>query len=299
MTYHKPVLLRESIEGLAIKPGGVYVDATFGGGGHSNEILKKLKKGKLFAFDMDPDALKNAIDDKRFTLIHSNFRYLKNFLKYYDIKSIDGLLADLGISSHQIDNPERGFSIRGNSEIDLRMNKETGINGQHILENYDENELSRLFYDFSEMRESKKIARAIIAFRKEKKIENMSDLNSAIGQFAEKGKENKFFAKIFQALRIEINHELESLKELLMQSAEILGGNGRLVIISYHSLEDRLVKNFMKTGNFEGEVKKDFYGNKENLFKEITRRPVVPSTEEIEKNNRARSAKMRIAEKIV
>jgi 16S rRNA (cytosine1402-N4)-methyltransferase len=299
MIYHKPVLLRESIEGLAIKPGGVYVDATFGGGGHSREILKKLKKGKLYAFDMDSDALENAFDDKSFTLIHSNFRYLKNFLKYYDIKSIDGLLADLGISSHQIDEQERGFSIRSNSEIDLRMNKNSGLNAQEIFEKYDENELSRLFFDYSEMRESKKVARAIVEARKEKKIKTITDLNEVIGRFVEKGKENKFFAKIFQALRIEINQELESLKELLMQSEEMLGENGRLVVISYHSLEDRLVKNFMKTGSFEGEVTKDFYGNKNNLFKEITRKPIVPSAEEIVMNGRARSAKMRIAEKIV
>jgi len=298
MTYHDPVLLHESIEGLAIKPGGVYVDATFGGGGHSKEIIKKLKKGRLFAFDQDEDAMKNSLDSPCITLIHANFRFLKNFLKYYNIDSIDGILADLGISSHQIDEQERGFSIRGDAEIDLRMNKEARLNAQMIFETYSLDELSRIFFEYAELKQARKIANAIVLFREGKKIKSMSDLNEAVGMFAERGKENKFFAKILQALRIEINQELEALKELLFQAAEMLNTNGRMVIISYHSLEDRLVKNFIKTGNFEGEVRKDFYGNKKNLFREVTRKPMVPEDAEIEKNNRARSAKMRIAEKI-
>jgi 16S rRNA (cytosine1402-N4)-methyltransferase len=297
MTYHETVLLRESIEGLAIKPDGVYVDATFGGGGHSAEILKRLGKGKLIAFDQDSEAMGNALDDKRLTLVHANFRYLKNFLKYHKVHSVDGIIADLGISSHQIDNPERGFTIRGNAEIDLRMNTGGKVNAQDILANYNAEELSRLFFEYADLKDGKKIASAIIQFRESKKIITMNDLNEAIGRFAERGKENKFFAKILQALRIEINQELDSLKELLLQGTEMLSTGGRWVIISYHSLEDRLVKNFIKAGNFEGVEAKDFYGNKKQLFNVITRKPVVPDENEIERNNRARSAKMRIAEK--
>ncbi|MFH0866591.1 MAG: 16S rRNA (cytosine(1402)-N(4))-methyltransferase RsmH [Bacteroidota bacterium] len=297
MTYHETVLLRESIEGLAIKPGGVYVDATFGGGGHSAEILKGIGNGRLFAFDQDSDAMGNALDDKRLTLVHANFRYLKNFLKYHKIHSVDGIIADLGISSHQIDHPERGFTFRSNAEIDLRMNTGSNRNAQKILAEYNTEDLSRLFFEYGDLKEAKKIAGAIVQFREGKRIKTMIDLKEAIGRFAEKGKENKFFAKTLQALRIEINLELESLKELLLYGTEMLVKGGRWVIISYHSLEDRLVKNFLKAGNFEGIEVKDFFGNKNKLFNVITSKPVVPGEIEIERNNRARSAKMRIAEK--
>lgn len=297
MTYHETVLLCESIEGLAIRPGGIYIDATFGGGGHSIEILKRIGSGKLFAFDQDAEAIENKVDDKRLTLIHANFRYLKNFLKYHDVLSVNGIIADLGISSHQIDEPERGFSIRGNAEIDLRMNKSSELNAQTVLEKYSPGELNRLFFEYAEMKEAKKVANAIARFRENKKIRTMEVLKEAVGAFAERGKENKFYAKILQALRIEINQELESLKELLVHGTEMLTSGGRMVVISYHSLEDRLVKNYMKTGNFEGAETKDFYGNKKNLFKIITRKPIMPLEKEIEKNNRSRSAKLRIAEK--
>lgn len=297
MTYHETVLLRESIEGLAIKPGGVYIDATYGGGGHSIEILKKLGSGKLFAFDQDEEALENRVDDKRLTLIHGNFRYLKNYLKYHQVKSVNGILADLGISSHQIDEPERGFSIRGNAELDLRMNRQGPLNAKIILEKYEKEELSRLFFEYAEIKEARKIADAIIRFREHKKIITTDDLKEATAAFAERGRENKFYAKVLQALRIEINQEMESLKEMLAQGTEMLAKGGRMVVISYHSLEDRLVKNFMKSGNFEGTETKDFFGNKNDLFNVITRKPIVPGDAEIEKNNRARSAKLRIAEK--
>ena len=297
MIYHETVLLRESIEGLAIKPGGIYVDATFGGGGHSKEILKQIENGNLVAFDQDADAFQNVIDDKRLIMIHGNFRYLKNFLKYHNIKSVDGIIADLGISSYQIDQPERGFTIRGNAEIDLRMNKNNELNAQEILATYSLEQLSNLLYEYAELKEAKKIAHKIVQYREDKKIKTISNLEEAIGGFAERGKENKFFAKILQALRIEINQELESLKELLVSGAEVLNPGGRFVVISYHSLEDRLVKNFFRSGNFEGTESKDFFGNKEIFMKIITRKPVVPCDEEIEKNKRARSAKMRIAEK--
>lgn len=297
MTYHEPVLLQESIDGLNIRPGGIYVDATFGGGGHSNEILKHIEKGRLIAFDQDSEALENAINDDRFLLVHANFRYLKNFLKYLNVQAIDGVIADLGISSHQIDDQKRGFSIRGNAEIDLRMNTQGNLNAKTIFENYSEEELSRLFYEYSDMRDSRKIAKAIVQFRAKKKIKTMEDIQEAIGAFAERGRENKFYAKILQAMRIEINQELESLRDLLLHTAEKLVKGGRLVVISYHSLEDRMVKNFMRSGNFSGEETKDFYGNKQSFFKLITRKPIAPGEKEIELNSRARSAKLRIAEK--
>jgi len=297
MTYHETVLLKESIDGLDIKPGGIYVDVTFGGGGHSKEILKKIGDGKLIAFDQDEDALENTIDDKRFILINANFRFLKNFLMFHKILAVDGIIADLGISSHQIDDPERGFSTRFNSELDLRMDRKSELTAKQILAEYPVERLSKVFYDYGELKQSYQIANTIVAERKSKEIRSVDELKTVIEKFAERGKENKFYAQIFQALRIEINGEMEALKELLIQSNEVLNKGGRLVAIAYHSLEDRLVKNYMKSGNFEGTIEKDFYGNVQSPMKMVTRKPIVPSEEEIEKNKRARSGKLRIAVK--
>ena len=297
MTYHDPVLLKESVDGLDIKPDGIYVDVTFGGGGHSKEILKKLKDGKLIAFDQDEDALVNTIDDERFTLVNANFKFLKNFLMFHKALEVDGILADLGISSHQIDDPERGFSTRFNSELDLRMDRKSEITAKYILAEYPAEKLSKVFYDYAELKQSYQIANAIVTERKTKEIKSVDDLKTVIERFAERGKENKFYAKIFQALRIEINGEMDVLKELLIQSNEVLKTGGKLVVISYHSLEDRLVKNFMKSGNFACEIEKDFYGNIISPMKMITRKPIIPCEEEIERNKRARSAKLRIAVK--
>jgi 16S rRNA (cytosine1402-N4)-methyltransferase len=297
MTYHETVLLKESIDGLDIKSGGIYVDVTFGGGGHSKEILKKIGDGKLIAFDQDEDALENTIDDKRFTLINANFRFLKNFLMFHKVLAVDGIIADLGISSHQIDDPERGFSTRFNSELDLRMDRKSELTAKHILAEYPVEKLSKVFHDYGELKQSYQIANTIVAERKSKEIKSVDELKTVIEKFAERGKENKFYAQIFQALRIEINGEMEALKELLIQSNEVLNKGGRLVVIAYHSLEDRLVKNYMKSGNFEGTIEKDFYGNVQSPMKMVTRKPIVPSEEEIEKNKRARSGKLRIAVK--
>jgi 16S rRNA (cytosine1402-N4)-methyltransferase len=295
MSYHEPVLFKESIDGLDVKPDGIYVDVTFGGGGHSKEILKKLKTGRLVAFDQDEDVLRNALDDERFTLVNANFRFLKNFLMYYNALPVDGIIADLGISSHQIDDPDRGFSTRFNSELDLRMDRRGKLDAKDILNDYSSEEISALFFKYGEMRNAKRLANAIVQHRKDKNIHTVSDLKNAIGKFAEKGKENKFYAKVFQALRIEINNEMDSLKDMLLQSKEVLNPGGKLVVISYHSLEDRLVKSFMRAGNFEGIVEKDFYGNEITPFKMITRKPIVPGQNELDRNKRSRSAKLRIA----
>ncbi len=297
MEYHNPVLLKECIEGLNINPKGIYVDVTFGGGGHSREILKHLTTGKLYAFDQDDDALKNKIDDERFVLIKQNFKYLKNFLKMYDALPIDGLLADLGVSSHQFDEAGRGFSIRFDAKLDMRMDRNIKQTAADIINTYSEEDLKRIFKVYGEVDNAGRLANVIFHSKKEKKINTVNDLKAAIEKCVKRGRENQYHAQVFQALRIEVNKELDALQELLLQSLEVLKPGGRLVVISYHSLEDRLVKNIMRSGKFEGEVEKDFYGNKITPFEQITRKPIVPSDSENEENSRARSAKLRIAEK--
>ncbi|MBL0330327.1 MAG: 16S rRNA (cytosine(1402)-N(4))-methyltransferase RsmH [Bacteroidetes bacterium] len=297
MEYHNPVLLKECIEGLNINPAGIYVDVTFGGGGHAREILKHLTTGKLYAFDQDDDAVKNKIDDERFVLIKQNFRYLKNFLKMYNALPIDGLLADLGVSSHQFDEAERGFSIRFNAKLDMRMDQNAKQTAADVLNTYSEDELKRIFKLYGEVDNAGYLASIIFHNRKDKHIDTVNDLKVMITKCVKKGRENQYYAQVFQALRIEVNKELEVLQELLTQSLEVLKPGGRLVVISYHSLEDRLVKNIMRSGKFEGEVEKDFFGNQLTPFKQITKKPIVPSAEENEINSRARSAKLRIAEK--
>ncbi|MFZ4704476.1 MAG: 16S rRNA (cytosine(1402)-N(4))-methyltransferase RsmH [Bacteroidales bacterium] len=295
--YHTPVMLKESIEGLAIKPDGVYVDATYGGGGHAREILNNLTTGRLIAFDQDEDALRNKPDDERCTLIHQNFRYMKNFLRLYKAMPVDGILADLGISSHQIDVPARGFSIRYDTELDLRMDQKKSLSAKYILNTYSFERIREIFSLYGELNNAGAIASLIVKGRQDQEIITVNQFRNLLTSCTPRGKENQFFARIFQALRIEVNDELEVLKELLRQSNELLIPGGRLVVIAYHSLEDRLVKNFMKTGNFEGNLEKDFYGNVIQPLFPLTRKPVEPSDEEIEKNNRSRSAKLRIAEK--
>lgn len=292
-------MLKETIEGLAIKPDGIYVDVTYGGGGHSREILKQLgPEGRLIGFDQDEDALKNAIEDNRFMLIHQNFRYMKNFLRLYQAIPVDGILADLGISSHQIDVPDRGFSIRFDDiELDLRMDRKKSLSAKYMLNTYTEEQLRDVFSQFGELHNAARLAYLITESRRDKEISTVNQFKNVVNSCAPRGKENQFFARIFQALRIEVNDELEVLKELLRQSNEILKPGGRLAIIAYHSLEDRLVKNYMRAGNFEGIVEKDFYGNAQQPFKQISRKPIEPSEAEIAVNSRSRSAKLRIAEK--
>ena len=297
MHYHNPVLLKECIDGLNINPEGVYVDVTFGGGGHSREILKQLTTGKLYAFDQDEDAVKNSIDDDRFVLIKQNFRYLKNFLKMYDTLPIDGLLADLGVSSHQFDEAERGFSIRFDAKLDMRMDQNAKQTAAEVLNTYSEEDLKRIFRLYGEVENAGYLASIIFHNRKDKQIVTVNDLKTMIVKCVKRGRENQYYAQVFQALRIEVNKELDVLQDLLMQSLEVLKPGGRLVVISYHSLEDRLVKNIMRSGKFEGDVEKDFYGNPLTPFTQITRKPIVPSEKENEENSRARSAKLRIAEK--
>ena len=298
MQYHDPVLLKECIEGLNINPEGVYVDVTFGGGGHSREIFKHLTTGKLYAFDQDEDAVKNKIDDERFILIKQNFRYLKNFLKMYNALPIDGLLADLGVSSHQFDEADRGFSTRFDAKLDMRMDRNSKLTAAEILNTYSEEDLKRIFKLYGEVDNAGRLAYVIFNSRKENRMETVNDLKAAIEKCVKRGRENQYYAQVFQALRIEVNRELDVLKELLTQSLEVLKPGGRLVVISYQSLEDRLVKNIIRSGKFEGEVEKDFYGNQLAPFKAITRKPIVPGDKEILENSRARSAKLRIAEKI-
>jgi 16S rRNA (cytosine1402-N4)-methyltransferase len=296
--YHLPVLLKQSVEGLSINPQGTYVDATFGGGGHSRYILKHLgSNGRLFAFDHDSDALANAIDDTRFTLIHENFRYLKNFLRMNGVSHIDGVLADLGVSSHQFDEAGRGFSTRFDAELDLRMDRRQTLTAKDIVNTYTEQELRNIFASYGELPNAQRMAKAIVSARDENPVQTTFDLKKVLERHVPKNQENKYFAMVFQALRIEVNGELEALKAMLTQAVDMLNDGGRMVIISYHSLEDRLVKNIMKTGNFEGEVKKDFYGNLLSPLKPITRKPVVPDDCELAENPRSRSAKLRIAEK--
>lgn len=297
MEYHNPVLLKECIEGLSINPEGIYVDVTFGGGGHSKEILKHLTTGKLYAFDQDEDAVKNKIEDERFVLIKQNFRYLKNFLKMYNALPIDGLLADLGVSSHQFDQADRGFSTRFDAKLDMRMDQSSKLTAAEVLNTYSEEELKRIFKMYGEVDNAGRLAYLIVHGRNEKKLATINDLKVVIEKCVKRGRENKYYAQVFQALRIEVNKELDALKELLTQSLEVLKPGGRLVIISYQSLEDKLVKNIIRSGKFEGEVEKDFYGNQLAPFKAITRKAIVPTEEEILLNNRARSAKLRVAEK--
>lgn len=297
MDYHNPVLLTETVGGLRIDPNGVYVDVTFGGGGHSKEILKHLgPNGKLFAFDQDEDALANAIDDERFTLINENFRFIKRFLRFYNIKQVDGILADLGVSSHQFDVAERGFSTRFDAELDMRMSKKNDLSAFKIVNEYDEANLKRIFLDYGELKNALAIARVIIEAREIETIRNTEQLKTVLARFLPSYKSHKILAQMYQAIRIEVNQEMEVLKEFLEQSLEILKPNGRLSVLSYHSLEDRLVKRYMKNGMFEGEPEKDFYGNFSVPFATIGKL-IVPSNEEIKINNRARSAKLRIAEK--
>ncbi|MGC9373965.1 MAG: 16S rRNA (cytosine(1402)-N(4))-methyltransferase RsmH [Bacteroidales bacterium] len=298
MDYHTPVLLTESIDGLQINPQGVYVDVTFGGGGHSREILKKLNKGKLVAFDQDDDALPNLIDDERFIFVNHNFRFLKNFLKYHGFEKVDGILADLGVSSHHFDQPERGFSFRYDGELDMRMNRSAKVTAKDIINQYPEQKLAKIFWEYGELKNSRKLARAIVNNRTDKEINTIKSFTDLLMPFIPKHAEHKFLAKIFQALRIEVNCEMDFLKEMLLQTTEVIKPGGRLVVITYHSLEDRLVKNFIKHGKFEGEAEKDFYGRTNVPFKAINRKVIVPDEKEIAKNNRARSAKLRIAEKL-
>ena len=296
--FHNSVLLKESIDALEIIPDGIYVDATFGGGGHSKEILRKLKNGKLFAFDQDEDALVNKIEDDRLVLIHNNFRYLRNFLKLYKTVPVDGILADLGISSYQIDHPERGFSTRFSGELDMRMNRDKKISAKDIVNQYPEEKLKAVFREFGELRNAGKIAQLIVTARKTSPINTTTELKEALIAAAERGKENKFFAQVFQALRIEVNQELDALREFLIQATDVLKEGGRLVVISYHSLEDKLVKDYFRSGNFEGIMEKDFYGNPIIPFSVINRKAIVPGEKEITQNSRARSARLRVAVKI-
>lgn len=296
--YHNPVLLQKSVDDLVTNPDGIYVDCTFGGGGHSKEILKRLsEKGKLFAFDQDLDALKNSIDDPRFTLINQNFRFLENSLLMYGITQADGVLADLGVSSHQFDEAERGFSTRSNAPLDMRMNVMQSIDAKRVINEYEEEQLADIFYHYGELREARRLAREIVHQRKTKKIETTEELKNLFS-YIPPHKQNKFFAQLFQAVRIEVNDELDVLKEMLQQAYKILKPGGRLVVISYHSLEDRLVKRFLKNGMFEGEPKRDVYGNYDKAFELLQSKAIIPDNEEIKTNSRARSAKMRVGIKI-
>jgi 16S rRNA (cytosine1402-N4)-methyltransferase len=298
MVYHIPALLRESIDGLNIRPDGIYVDVTFGGGGHSMEILKHLVTGNLIAFDQDDDAGSNAPEDKKFLFLNQNFRFLRNNLLFNNIRSIDGLIADLGVSFHQFDKPERGFMFREDAPLDMRMNKNGNVTAADLLNTLDETSLADLFFEFGELSNARRIAKAIVETRAARPVKMVNDIIETVGKMAPYRQEHKFYAKLFQALRVAVNHEIEYLKEMLEQALVMLNSGGRLVIISYHSLEDRVVKNFMKTGNFEGEEKKDFYGNLITPFRIINRKGTTPGNEEISINSRARSARLRIAEKI-
>ena len=298
-TYHVPVLLKESVDGLDIKPDGVYIDVTFGGGGHSKEILTRLgKKGHLYSFDQDADAEKNIVNDDRFTFVRSNFRYIKNWMRYYEVDKIDGLLADLGVSSHHLDDENRGFSFRYEAPLDMRMNKRAGQTAADILNNYSEEQIADILYIYGELKNARRIASAIVKSRQSKRVETTGDLlNATTGLFA-KEREKKEMAKLFQALRIEVNHEMDALKDMLNGAQDLLKEGGRLSVITYHSLEDRIVKNFIKAGNAEGKVNQDFFGRIEAPCRAVNNKMVVPDESEQESNPRSRSAKLRIAEKI-
>ena len=298
MVYHIPALLNESIDGLNIRPDGIYVDVTFGGGGHSMEILKRLKTGRLIAFDQDEDARLNIPTDEKFLFLDQNFRFLKNNLRFNSINSIDGLIADLGVSFHQFDEAGRGFTFRQDAPLDMRMNKSGKITAAHLLKTLDEASLADVFFRFGELANSRRIAKEIVRARIAKPLTTVNDMIDAIGKLAPFRQEHKFYAKVFQSLRIAVNHEIDYLQEMLEQSLDVMKSGGRLVVITYHSLEDRIVKNFMKSGNFEGVENKDFYGNIETPFRIINRKGTTPGEEELAFNNRARSARLRIAEKI-
>lgn len=298
MEYHNPVLLHPTVDGLDIKPDGVYVDVTFGGGGHSKEILKRLgPNGRLFAFDQDEDALANALPDERFTLINENFRFIKRFLRFHGVKAVDGILADLGVSSHQFDVPERGFSTRFDAELDMRMSQKNDMSAYRVVNEYEEQDLRRVFFDYGELKNAPVLARTIVEARKDYPIKTTDELKDVLKKFLPEKVRNKVLAQIYQAIRIEVNQEMDVLKEFIEQSLEILKPGGRFSVISYHSLEDRLVKRFIKNGMFEGEPERDFYGNFSVPFKTIGKL-IVPDNEEIKINNRARSAKLRVAEKL-
>jgi len=298
MKYHNPVLLFESIDGLDIKPDGIYVDVTFGGGGHSREILNRLgEKGRLFAFDQDEDARGNAIDDDRFVLIGENFSYIKRFLRFYGVKKVHGILADLGVSSHQFDEPERGFATRFEADLDMRMNRKNALSAFEVVNHYGEEELGNVLYQFGELRNARALASQIVKSREGQEIKTSFELKEVLQRFLPKNREHKILAQIFQAIRIEVNQEMEMLKEFLLQVPDLLMNDGRLSVISYHSLEDRLVKRFIQNGKFEGEPEKDFYGNISVPLKKIGKL-IIPSPDEIKENNRARSAKLRVAIKV-
>ena len=301
MSYHVPVLLEESVRGLNIDPDGVYVDVTFGGGGHSKRILEELRNGRLYGFDQDQDAQVNAKDlvERSFTLIEANFRHLKKYLKLYKVSQVEGVLADLGISSHQIDEPFRGFSTRGEGELDMRMNVRSGKSAQAVLNEYDEKDLIHILSLYGEVKNARTLAAAIVSERVRKSFRTTGQLKELADRFARKGQQAKYAAQVFQAIRIEVNDEIEALKEMLEASVEVLKAKGRLVVIAYHSLEDRLVKNFINYGNFQGKPEKDFYGNLIRPLEPITRKPIMASEEEVKVNNRARSAKLRIAERAI
>ena len=297
-TYHIPVLLHESIKGMNLRAKGTFVDVTFGGGGHSKEILRCMdSESRLFSFDQDEDAEQNIVNDKRFTFVRSNFRYLSNFLRYYGVDGVDAVLADLGVSSHHFDDSERGFSFRFNGKLDMRMNKRAGMTAADIVNNYDEERLANLFYLYGELKNSRKIASVLVKARSQKKLETIEEFLDIIKPLFGKDREKKELAKVFQALRIEVNQEMEALKEMLYAATRALKPGGRLVVITYHSLEDRMVKNIMKTGNVEGKVEQDIFGRTDCPFKLVNNKVIVPSDEEIERNPRSRSAKLRIAEK--
>ena len=296
--YHIPVLLDESINGMNLKPGGTYVDVTFGGGGHSKEILRRMDKdSRLFSFDQDEDAERNIVNDSRFTFVRSNFRYLHNFLRYYDVEGVDAILADLGVSSHHFDDSERGFSFRFEGSLDMRMNKRAGKTAADIVNTYDEEQLANLFYLYGELKNSRKLASVLVKARMQNPIQTIGEFLEIVKPLFGREREKKELAKVFQALRIEVNQEMEALKEMLYAATEALNPRGRLVVITYHSLEDRIVKNLMKTGNIEGKAEQDFFGNVQTPFKLVNNKVIVPTDEEQTRNPRSRSAKLRIAEK--
>ena len=297
-TYHVPVLLNESVEGMNLQPGGIYVDVTFGGGGHSKEILRRMDAdAHLYSFDQDEDAEKNIVEDGRFTFVRSNFRYLYNFLRYYGVEEVDGILADLGVSSHHFDDSERGFSFRFDGKLDMRMNKRSGMTAADIVNTYEEERLADILYLYGELKNSRKLASAIVKARGVKPIVTIGDFLEIVKPYFGREREKKELAKVFQALRIEVNQEMEALKEMLKSASEVLKPGGRLVVITYHSLEDRMVKNMMKTGNVEGKAEQDFFGNVQTPFRLVNSKVIVASDEEVARNPRSRSAKLRIAEK--
>lgn len=296
--YHIPVLLNESIEGMNLKANGIYADMTFGGGGHSKEILRRMSEDcHLYSFDQDEDAEKNIVNDKRFTFVRSNFRYLRNFMRYYGVEQLDGILADLGVSSHHFDDSERGFSFRFDGKLDMRMNKRAGMTAADIVNTYDEEKLADVFYIYGELKNSRKLAATIAKARQQKQITTIGEFLDIIKLLFGREREKKELAKVFQALRIEVNHEMEALKEMLYEATDLLKPGGRLVVITYHSLEDRMVKNLIKAGNIEGKVEQDFYGNVQSPFRAVNNKVIVPTDEEVNQNPRSRSAKLRIAEK--